>query len=91
MINIPQDDMDNQNEPVNTRRWSDAQNDLITDLLFQIIRVKEIIKRYEAMPNSEGYLATSILNELVAAAHQSLVDYDIALMKKYYDLLYNCD
>jgi hypothetical protein len=91
MTNTPHDDPDELNGPANGRLWNDAQNDLITDLLFQIIRVKELIKRYEAMADADGLLAASILNELVAAAHQSLVDYDTVLMKKYYELLYNCD
>jgi hypothetical protein len=67
------------------------QADLIQVLLYQIIRVKELIKYYDSIPNGAGQLGSSILNELVIAAYQSLVDYDIILMQKYYDLLLNCD
>jgi hypothetical protein len=67
------------------------QTDLIQSLLYEIIRVRELIKYYDAIPNNEGQLSASILYELVSEAYSSLVDYDIALMKKYYDLLKNCD
>jgi len=90
--------MNNSNNPLNDKNssspegaWSNSENDLITGLLYQIIRVKDLIKHYEAMPGDNGILAASILNELVAEAHRSLVDYDTVLMKKYYDLLLNCD
>ncbi|MBW4891523.1 hypothetical protein KXQ82_17480 [Mucilaginibacter sp. HMF5004] len=85
------DPLDDKNKPGGKGMEKRAQNDLITDLLHQIIRVKELIKFHEAMPDAEGMLAASILNELVAEAHRSLVDYDPVLMKKYYDLLLNCD
>ena len=65
--------------------------DLIQNLLYEIIRVKELIKYYEDIPNDAGKLGASILTELVAEAHKSLVDYDPVLIKKYYDLLQNCD
>jgi len=65
--------------------------DLIQDLLYEIIRVKELIKYYEDIPNGAGKLGASILTELIAEAHKSLVDYDPRLIKKYYDLLQNCD
>jgi hypothetical protein len=88
----------NSNNPLNNKNgsaaggtWSNSENDLITELLYQIIRVKDLIKHYEAMPGDNGILAASILNELVSEAHRSLVDYDTVLMKKYYDLLLNCD
>ncbi|SDS96758.1 hypothetical protein SAMN05216490_2196 [Mucilaginibacter mallensis] len=68
-----------------------AQTDLIQQLLYEIIRVKELIKYYESIPNGGGQLGASILNELVSEAYSSLVNYDIILMKKYYDLLLNCD
>jgi hypothetical protein len=68
-----------------------SQADLIQSLLYEIIRVKELIKYYDSTPNSEGQLSASILHELVSEAYSSLVDYDIALMNKYYDLLRNCD
>jgi len=65
--------------------------DLIQDLLYEIIRVKELIKYYDSIPNGAGQLGSSILTELVSEAYKSLVDYDTTLMKKYYDLLQNCD
>lgn len=65
--------------------------DFIQDLLYEIIRVKELIKYYDGIPNGAGALGSSILTELVAEAYKSLVDYDTILMKKYYDLLQNCD
>ena len=68
-----------------------SQTDLIQLLLYEIIRVKDLIKYYEAIPNGAGQLGASILNELVSEAYQSLVNYDTELMRKYYDLLQNCD
>ncbi|MFI5159372.1 MAG: hypothetical protein ACHQF4_10940 [Sphingobacteriales bacterium] len=70
---------------------SGSQTDLIQHLLYEIIRVKELIKYYDSIPNGGGQLGSSILNELVAEAYNSLVNYDLILMKKYYDLLLNCD
>ncbi|RYY36726.1 MAG: hypothetical protein EOP46_05320 [Sphingobacteriaceae bacterium] len=70
---------------------SDAQTDLVQVLLYEIMRVKDIIKYYESIPNGGGQLGASILNELVTEAYNSLVNYDTVLMKKYYDLLLNCD
>ena len=67
------------------------QSDLIQSLLYEIIRVKELIKYYDSIPDNEGQLSASILHELVSESYSSLVDYDIALMNKYYDLLRNCD
>ncbi|WP_158828455.1 hypothetical protein [Mucilaginibacter lacusdianchii] len=68
-----------------------SQADLIQLLLYEIIRVKELIKYYECIPNGAGQLGASILHELVNEAYQSLVNYDTELMRKYYDLLQNCD
>lgn len=68
-----------------------SQTDLIQALLYEIIRVKDLIKYYDSIPNSAGQLGSSILTELVSEAYQSLVNYDLELMKKYYDLLQNCD
>jgi hypothetical protein len=68
-----------------------GQTDLIQQLLYEIIRVKELIKYYDSIPNGGGQLGSSILNELVTEAYNSLVNYDIVLMRKYYDLLLNCD
>ncbi len=68
-----------------------AQTDLVQLLLYEIIRVKELIKYYDSIPNGAGQLGSSILNELVSEAYASLVNYDTVLMQKYYDLLLNCD
>ena len=65
--------------------------DLVQHLLYEIIRVKELILYYESIPNGAGQLGASILTELVNEAYNSLVNYDVVLMKKYYDLLLNCD
>lgn len=70
---------------------NNSQADLIQLLLYEIIRVKDLIKYYESIPNGGGQLGASILNELVAEAYDSLVNYDTVLMNKYYDLLQNCD
>lgn len=70
---------------------NNPQSDLIQLLLYEIMRVKELIKYYDSIPNGAGQLGSSILNELVTEAYQSLVNYDITLMRKYYDLLLNCD
>ena len=70
---------------------SASQADLVQILLYQIIRVKELIKYYDSIPNGAGQLGSSILNELVSEAYSSLVNYDTVLMQKYYDLLLNCD
>ena len=67
------------------------QADLIQSLLYEIIRVKDLVKYYESIPNGRGQLGASILQELVSEAYISLVNYDIKLMNKYYDLLKNCD
>jgi hypothetical protein len=68
-----------------------SQTDLVQLLLYEIIRVKELIKYYDSIPNGAGQLGSSILNELVTEAYNSLVNYDTVLMQKYYDLLLNCD
>jgi hypothetical protein len=68
-----------------------STDDLVQSLLQQITRVKELIKYYDSIPNGAGQLGSSILNELVSEAYTSLVDYDLTLMQKYYDLLLNCD
>jgi hypothetical protein len=70
---------------------SGRSSDLVQRLLSEIIRVKELIKYYDAIPDGAGQLGSSILNELVAEAYTSLVNYDVVLMQKYYDLLLNCD
>lgn len=70
---------------------SASSSDLVQALLYEIIRVKELIKYYDSIPDGAGQLGSSILNELVAEAYASLVNYDLVLMQKYYDLLLNCD
>ena len=67
------------------------QTDLIQSLLYEIIRVKELVKYYDSIPNGGGQLGASILGELIIESYSSLVNYDIVLMKKYYELLQNCD
>ena len=74
-----------------SRLPDNSQMDLIQSLLYEIIRVKELVKYYESIPNGGGLLGASILNELVSEAYGSLVNYDTELMTKYYDLLLNCD
>ena len=64
--------------------------DLLQSLLYEIMRVKELVKNYDSVPEN-GHIAVSILNELISEAYDSLVKYDLILMKKYYDLLQNCD
>ena len=65
--------------------------DLVKLLLDEVARVKELIKYYESLPDGAGQLGASILNELVSEAYGSLVNYDVLLMQKYYELLLNCD
>jgi len=67
------------------------EDDLTKLLLYEIMRVKQLIKQSESIPNNSSHIAIPILNELVSEAYNSLVDYDVVLMKKYYDLLQNCD
>ncbi|GAB3929553.1 hypothetical protein [Mucilaginibacter myungsuensis] len=74
-----------------TGMYVSSQTDLIQALLYEIIRVKELIKYYEDIPNGAGALGASILTELVTEAYNSLVNYDTELIRKYYDLLQNCD
>jgi hypothetical protein len=59
--------------------------------MYRKLRVKDLIAYYESIPNGGGQLGASILTELVNEAYSSLVNYDVVLMKKYYDLLQNCD
>jgi hypothetical protein len=65
--------------------------DLVKLLLNEIIRVKELISYYDSIPDGAGRLGSSILGELVSEAYNSLVNYDVVLMRKYYHLLQNCD
>lgn len=67
------------------------EEDLTNSLLCEIVRVKQLIQQSEAAPNNNSHIAITILSELVSEAYNSLVNYDVVLMKKYYDLLQNCD
>jgi hypothetical protein len=67
------------------------EEDLTKSLLHEIVRVKQLIQQSEAIPNNNSHIAIPILSELVSEAYNSLVNYDVVLMKKYYDLLQNCD
>ncbi len=87
MISKPSNPLDS----INKGKSTDPQADLVQLLLYEIIRVKELIAFNNAVPNGAGKLGASILTELVLEAHNSLINYDEVLMKKYYDLLQNCD
>jgi hypothetical protein len=91
MTSIPNDPLDFLKNNKTSGSLSGPEADLIQLLLYEIIRVKELIAYYESIPNGGGQLGASILNELVAEAYSSLVNYDVVLMKKYYDLLQHCD
>jgi hypothetical protein len=86
--NDPLDFLSNNN---NSGKPTGPHSDLVQLLLYEIIRVKELIAYYDSIPNGGGQLGSSILTELVTEAYNSLVNYDVILMKKYYDLLLNCD
>jgi len=90
MPNIDPLDFLNSNN-LSGKPTSGSEADLIQLLLYEIIRVKELVTYYESIPNGGGQLGASILNELVTEAYNSLVNYDVILMQKYYDLLQNCD
>lgn len=77
------------NNPGTIQSGSDTE--LVHNLLLEIVRVKALINRYDAVENGSGKLGSDILNELVLEAYNSLVNYDVLLMRKYYDLLLNCD
>ena len=90
MTSTPNDPLGFLNDnAINAHSKADA--DLIQLLLYQIIRVKDLIAYYDSIPNGGGKLGSAILNELVTEAYNSLVNYDIVLMRKYYDLLQKCD
>ncbi|MDB5118606.1 MAG: hypothetical protein JWQ79_4098 [Mucilaginibacter sp.] len=91
MTSIPHDPLDFLNSNNNSGKPAGPEADLVQLLLYEIIRVKELITYYDSIPNGGGQLGSSILTELVSEAYGSLVNYDIILMKKYYDLLQNCD
>jgi hypothetical protein len=86
--NDPLDFLNNNNNPC---KPAGPDADLVQMLLYEIIRVKELIAYYDSIPNGGGQLGSSILTELITEAYNSLVNYDVILMKKYYDLLLNCD
>lgn len=67
------------------------ETELVHNLLREIVRVKELITHYDSVENGNGKLGSVILNELVLEAYNSLVNYDVFLIHKYYDLLLNCD
>jgi len=77
------------NNPGTIQSGSDTE--LVHNLLLEIVRVKELIQRYDSAEDGSGKLGSAILNELVLEAYNSLVNYDVLLMRKYYDLLLNCD
>jgi hypothetical protein len=97
----PLSDPNNKINPVNIDSLSlldgkasilqSKEDDLTKQLLYEIMRVKQLIQQSESIPNNGSHVTIPVLNELVSEAYNSLVDYDIALMKKYYDLLQNCD
>lgn len=91
MVPVNNDPLDFIGSNHSPGRQSNASADLVQQLLYEIIRVKELIKYYDAIPNAGGQLGSSILNELVTEAYNSLVNYDVVLMNKYYELLLNCD
>ena len=70
---------------------SGSDTELVHNLLLEIVRVKGLIQQYDLAENGSGKLGSAILSELVVEAYNSLVNYDILLMRKYYDLLVNCD
>ena len=72
-------------------RGSGRSDDVVQALLSEIVRVRELIKYYDAIPDGAGKLGSAILGELVEEAYTSLVNYDVVLMQKYLDLLLNCD
>src|SRR5690349_8819890 len=74
-----------------TTALQNKEEDLTKLLLYEIVRVKQLVKQSESIPNNNNQITIPILNELVSEAYNSLIDYDVVLMKKYYDLLQNCD
>jgi len=87
--NDPLDFLNNNNSADKLGAKSEA--DLVQLLLYEIVRVKELVTYYESIPNGGGRLGAAILSELITEAHSSLINYDVVLMQKYYDLLQNCD
>lgn len=91
MNSTSNDPLDFLNSGNNSGKPNGPHADLVQQLLYEIIRVKELIAYYDSIPNGGGQLGSSILSELVTEAYNSLVNYDLVLMKKYFDLLQNCD
>ncbi|MFD0750319.1 hypothetical protein ACFQZS_09220 [Mucilaginibacter calamicampi] len=91
MTSTPIDPLDFLSSNSSSGKPVGPEADLLQALLYEIMRVKELIAYYESIPNGGGQLGASILNELVNEAYNSLVSYDMALMKKYYELLLSCD
>lgn len=91
MTSTTNDPLDFLNSNNNSGKPAGPDADLVQMLLYEIIRVKELIAYYDSIPNGGGQLGSSILTELVTEAYNSLVNYDVILIKKYYDLLLNCD
>lgn len=91
MTSTPIDPLDFLNNNNSSGKAAGPEADLVQALLYEIIRVKELITYYESIANGGGQLGASILTELVNEAYNSLVSYDMALMKKYFELLQNCD
>jgi hypothetical protein len=91
MTSITNDPLGFLNNNTTGKPPSNTEADLIQLLLYEIIRVKDLIAYYNSIPNGGGELGASILNELVTEAYNSLVNYDLVLMKKYHELLQNCD
>jgi hypothetical protein len=91
MTSTTNDPLDFLNSNNNSGKPAGPNAELVQILLYEIIRVKELIAYYNSIPNGGGQLGSSILTELVTEAYNSLVNYDVILMKKYYDLLLNCD
>jgi hypothetical protein len=69
----------------------EASPELIENLLCEINRVKVLVNQYSQQPSHGDYKGIGLFNELIAEAYQSLINYDVPLMKKYYDLLQTCD
>ena len=91
MTSTPIDPLDFLNNNNSSGKAAGPEADLVQLLLYEIIRVKELIAYYESIPDGGGQLGASILTELVNEAYNSLVSYDMVLMKKYHELLQNCD
>lgn len=70
---------------------TNSQPNIIQQLLNEITRVKELIKHYSFLIDSSSRSKAELLGELVSEAYNSLVNYDVSLINKYYDLLQNCD